>query len=78
MCRLFGLHAGLPVHATFWLMNAPDSLAAQSRRNPDGAGIGVFDHDGRPIVDKQPIAAWQDRQFAVEARDLTSLSLIHI
>jgi len=39
MCRLFGLHAGSrPVHATFWLLDAPDSLAQQSRREPDGAG----------------------------------------
>jgi glutamine amidotransferase len=32
MCRLFGLHAGTPVSATFWLLDAPDSLAEQSRR----------------------------------------------
>ncbi|MEW1810225.1 class II glutamine amidotransferase [Pseudarthrobacter phenanthrenivorans] len=39
MCRLFGLHAGSrPVHATFWLLDAPDSLAEQNRNEPDGAG----------------------------------------
>ncbi len=32
MCRLFGLHAGTPVDAEFWLIDAPDSLAAQSHR----------------------------------------------
>ena len=43
MCRLFGLHAGAePVTATFWLLDAPDSLREQSHREPDGAGIGVF------------------------------------
>ena len=48
MCRLFGLHAGAaPLAATFWLIDAPDSLAAQSHRNPDGAGIGVFDAEGQ-------------------------------
>ncbi|MBN9619721.1 MAG: hypothetical protein J0H43_08315, partial [Actinobacteria bacterium] len=31
------------VTATFWLIDAPDNLAEQSRRNPDGTGIGVFD-----------------------------------
>ena len=46
MCRLFGLHAGHPVDAEFWLIDAPDSLAAQSHRNPDGAGIGAFGADG--------------------------------
>ena len=58
MCRLFGLHAGrAPVSATFWLLDAPDSLAAQTHRNPDGAGIGVFAPDGSPHITKQPIAA---------------------
>jgi predicted glutamine amidotransferase len=46
MCRLFGLHAGAPVRATFWLLDAPDSLRAQSHRAPDGAGIGTFDPEG--------------------------------
>lgn len=69
MCRLFGLHAGAdPVTATFWLLNAPDSLREQSHREPDGAGIGVFAPDGRPVMDKQPIAAWQDAEFARVAR----------
>ena len=53
MCRLFGLHAGRFVAtATFWLLDAPDSLAAQSKRNPDGTGIGVFDGDGKPLLRK--------------------------
>lgn len=31
MCRLFGLHAGRRVvTATFWLLEAPDNLAAQA------------------------------------------------
>jgi predicted glutamine amidotransferase len=76
MCRLFGLHAGSPVRATFWLLDAPDSLSKQSYREPDGAGIGVFGERGEPIVDKQPIAAWEDRQFAVEARALTSATFV--
>jgi len=33
MCRLFGLTAGTNrVKATFWLLDAPDSLETQSRR----------------------------------------------
>ena len=41
MCRLFALQAGRRVvTATFWLLDAPDNLAAQSRRNPDGTGRG--------------------------------------
>jgi predicted glutamine amidotransferase len=77
MCRLFGLHAGAtPVAATFWLIDAPDSLAVQSHRNPDGAGIGTFDRDRTPVVDKQPIAAWQDTQFAADARDMRSTTFL--
>jgi glutamine amidotransferase len=76
MCRLFGLHAGRVVPATFWLLEAPDSLAAQSRRNPDGTGLGVFDADGAPVVRKQPIAAWQDLDFATEAREMTGTTFI--
>lgn len=77
MCRLFGLHAGpKPVRATFWLLDAPDSLSAQSRREPDGAGIGTFDADGRAHVAKQPLAAWEDHAFAREARDLKSTTFL--
>ena len=77
MCRLFGLHAGLAtVSATFWLLDAPDSLAAQSYRNPDGAGIGVFGPSGVPRVDKQPIAAWADAAFAAEARTFTGTTFV--
>lgn len=77
MCRLFGLHAGdRPAHATFWLLDAPDSLRSQSHHNPDGTGVGIFAADGTPVVDKQPIAAWQDAAFASEARDLESRTFV--
>ena len=77
MCRLFGLHAGTDVvTATFWLLDAPDNLAEQSRKNPDGTGLGVFDGQGHPHVHKQPIAAWQDTDFATEAHDLTGTTFI--
>jgi predicted glutamine amidotransferase len=71
MCRLFGLHTGRqPVAATFWLLDAPDSLAAQSHGNPDGAGIGIFCPPAPPVVDKQPLAAWDDPEFTRAARTL--------
>ena len=77
MCRLFGLHAGTNVvTATFWLLDAPDNLSEQSRRNPDGSGLGVFDAQGRPQVHKQPIAAWEDTEFATEAHDLTGTTFV--
>lgn len=77
MCRLFGLHAGRSdVTATFWLLDAPDNLSAQSKRNPDGTGLGVFDGDGKPVVSKQPIAAWEDTEFACEAHELTGTTFV--
>jgi predicted glutamine amidotransferase len=77
MCRLFGLSGGRErIRATFWLLEAPDSLAEQSRREPDGTGVGCFDERGRPEVFKQPLAAYQDQRFAQEARELCSTTFI--
>lgn len=69
MCRVFGLMAAAPVKATFWLLEAPDSLAEQSRRNPDGYGLAVFEADGTPHLQKRPAAAYEDELFAREARE---------
>lgn len=77
MCRLFGLHTGTHLcSATFWLVDAPDSLSEQSRRNPDGTGLGVFDEHGQPQLHKEPIAAWQDAPFATEAHRMTGTTFI--
>ncbi|WP_269211447.1 class II glutamine amidotransferase [Nocardioides sp. cx-169] len=77
MCRLFGMHAGrTPRRATFWLLSAPDSLAEQSHRMPDGTGLGAFGLDGRPVLDKQPLAAYDDPAFATEAKDLASTTFV--
>ena len=77
MCRLFGMSGGAePIHATFWLLEAPDSLAVQSRKEPDGTGLGVFDQGGRPVIHKWPIAAYQDREFAQDARKVESRTFV--
>jgi predicted glutamine amidotransferase len=68
-----------PARATFWLLDAPDSLSVQSHREPDGTGLGWFDADGKPHVSKQAHAAYSDRRFAREARELSSTTfLAHI
>ena len=73
MCRLLGLTAGRePVSASFWLLDAPDSLEVQSRRNADGSGIGFFDPPGTPVLDKQPEAAFRDQEFTREAKQARS------
>jgi predicted glutamine amidotransferase len=77
MCRLFGMSGGPErVRATFWLLEAPDSLADQSRREPDGTGLGYFAQDGRPEVRKQPLAAYEDQAFAREAHECASRTFI--
>jgi glutamine amidotransferase len=77
MCRLFGMSGGRhAVKATFWLLEAPDSLALQSRREPDGTGLGCFDEHGRPQVFKAPLAAYEDHEFAREAREVCSRTFV--
>jgi glutamine amidotransferase len=77
MCRLFGL-TGAPrrTRATFWLLDAPDSLDQQSHRNPDGTGLGFFGDDGRAELFRQPIAAWVDRRFAAQARHARATTFV--
>lgn len=77
MCRLFGLSsAPRRVRAVFWLLDAPDSLSTQSRQDPDGTGLGFFDTSGAPEVHKAPIAAYEDRDFAHEARQVESATFL--
>jgi predicted glutamine amidotransferase len=77
MCRLFGLTSGTaPVRATFWLLDAPDSVEAQSHRNADGSGIGFFGSAGAPVLDKQPEPAFADQEFIREARQASSATFV--
>jgi hypothetical protein len=49
--RPFAMSAGRErARATFRLLEAPDSLSVQSRREPDGMGLGWFDEQGHPRV----------------------------
>jgi predicted glutamine amidotransferase len=64
------------VRATFWLLEAPDSLAQQSRREPDGTGLGYFEEDGTPVVRKEPLAAYEDQRFAQEAKEICSRTFV--
>lgn len=77
VCRLFGLTAGTSrVQATFWLLDAPDSLQVQSHRNADGAGLGYFGPDGEPVIDKQPEPAFSDQEFRRAARQAESTAFV--
>jgi len=77
MCRLFGLSAGENrVRATFWLLDAPDSLEAQSHRNADGAGLGYFGPGGEVVLDKQPEPAFRDPEFERASRQAESSAFV--
>lgn len=67
------------VRASFWLLEAQDSLLEQSHKQADGAGIATFDPDGHPRVSKRPLAAYEDQQFARDAYDCESRTfMVHI
>jgi glutamine amidotransferase len=77
MCRLFGLHAGSDdVDATFWLLDAPVSIAQLSHRNADGYGLATFDRDGELALVRAPIRAADDEEFAAAAR--TTHAAVHL
>jgi len=77
MCRLLGLTAGgVRIRATFWLLDAPDSLEVQGYRNVDGTGIGFFDSAGAPVLDKQPEPASEDEEFIHEAKAAESTAFV--
>jgi len=64
------------VKATFWLLDAPDSLQVQSHRNADGAGLGFFGPAGEPVLDKQPEPAFSDQDFTRGAKQAESSTFV--
>jgi glutamine amidotransferase len=77
MCRLFGLIASPQrVRASFWLLEAPDSLLEQSLRNPDGTGLGYFAPVVGAVVDKEPLSAYEDPAVARQAKHVSSTTFV--
>ena len=93
MCRLFGLSAGgHPVRATFWLLDAADSLAVQSRKQPDGVPLhailkavqgevpgvsGIAVRQGRAVLTyAAPLTAEQRRKIGRLLRDRGRLTAL--
>ncbi|HEY5144674.1 MAG TPA: class II glutamine amidotransferase [Solirubrobacteraceae bacterium] len=72
MCRLFARISAQPYPATFGFLETDDSLAVQSRREPDGYGIGTFSEHDRAEVVRRAKAAYLDRRFTQEAHELRS------
>ena len=77
MCRLFGLTASPNrVHASFWLLEAADSLLEQSLRNPDGTGLGYFAPIVGAVIDKEPLPAYEDPASVREAKHVSSTTFV--
>ncbi|WP_131737500.1 class II glutamine amidotransferase [Actinomadura roseirufa] len=77
MCRLFGMSTGGPrVRAAHWLLDAPRSLRVQSHRMQHGAGLGWFSLGGEPVRDRAPVAAFENTDFALHARNVLSHTFV--
>lgn len=64
------------METAFWLLDAPDSLVSQSRRMPDGAGLGWFSLGDEPVRDRAPVAAHDSDDFDILARNVVSHTFI--
>lgn len=77
MCRLFAMTtAGPRVKASFWLLDAPQSLHVQSRRMPDGTGLGWFSLGDEPVRDRAPLAAYRNSDFSLHAGNVVSHTFV--
>jgi glutamine amidotransferase len=64
------------VHASFWLLEAADSLLEQSLRNPDGTGLGYFTPVVGAVIDKEPLPAYEDPALVREAKHVSSTTFV--
>lgn len=77
ICRLFALHAGTDdVEATFWLLDAPASLAEQSHANPDGFGLATLSSAAEFELVIRPALAAEDDAFAHQARSVRAAQFL--
>ena len=78
MCRLFGFRSILPGRPHRSLHVATNAVAEQSRRHPDGWGIGWF-HDDDAYVVKSAAPAFSCPRFEKLASQLSSNTfLVHV
>lgn len=77
MCRLFALHAGAEdVTAQFWLLDAPDSLAAQSEINADGFGLGCLTAADGLLLVRNPVQASGTRIYDRVAHEVAACQFL--
>ncbi len=64
------------MRASHWLLDAPRSLRAQSHRMRHGAGLGWFSLGGEPVRDRAPLAAFENADFDMHARNIPSHTFV--
>jgi glutamine amidotransferase len=75
MCRFFGVLSDRDGPAHTWLCAAKNALQSQSRRHPDGWGIGWYRRK-EPHLRRGLLAAHDDPRFARTAEEVRSTALI--
>jgi len=75
MCRLFSLYANKPVSIDFSFNYAERSILSLSKNNDDGWGVAWY-KNGRPALYKNPLAAFEDNEFSLLAKSISSSLVI--
>jgi len=75
LCRLFGLHANIPVDVEFSFYHARNSMVRLSRFNTSGWGIAWFNGVGWELV-KEPFALYGSERARSTARMVRGLIII--
>ena len=77
MCRLFALHAGQhDVAVEFWLLDAPVSIARQSKFNADGYGMAALTTRRAMMLLRNPVQASEDPAYRHIARRLEAREMM--
>jgi glutamine amidotransferase len=81
MCRLLGFRSNTPLPLAYPLLEAPNALIKQSKKDsrginhPDGWGIGYY-QNGELVVHKNVAPAYEDAAFREQARQLSAAHAI--
>lgn len=81
MCRLYGFHSNEPTKVECTLVHSQNSLLIQSRsdalgrQHADGWGIAYY-HGEKPILEKNPLAAFSGLHFSDSAERVYAHSVV--
>ena len=75
MPALRAARRGAPTTATFWLLDAPTTSPRRADATPTAPAWGIRPGRSRRGP-QQPMAAWEDSEFATEAHELTRTTFI--